>query len=230
VDIEFAHDGETLYMLQCRTLSRGALAQRIEVPTDLDEGDRVFSADRYVQMGQARDLEYVVLVDPRDYEGLPTREDMQRVARAVGAVNKVLPRRRFVLMGPGRWGSRGDIRLGVPVTYADICHTALLVEIARQKGTYLPDVSFGTHFFNDLVESGIQYLPLYPDNPGVIWNEDLLNRSENCLAEIAPEFADMAEVVRVIHVPSIACGKLLQVIMDAEDDRALAFLAEPETN
>jgi hypothetical protein len=230
VDIEFAHDGETLYMLQCRTLSRGTSAQRVEVPTDLDEGDRVFSADRYVQMGQARDLEYVVLVDPRDYEGLPTREDMQRVARAVGAVNKVLPRRRFVLMGPGRWGSRGDIRLGVPVTYADICHTALLVEIARQKGTYLPDVSFGTHFFNDLVESGIQYLPLYPDNPGVIWNEDLLNRSENCLAEIAPEFADMAEVLRVIHVPSIAGGKLLQVIMDAEDDRALAFLAEPETN
>jgi len=229
VDVEFAHDGKAFYMLQCRALSRGASAQRVEVPDNVPETDRVFSADRYVQMGQERDLEYVVLVDPRDYEELPTKEEMQRVARAVGAVNKALPRRRFALMGPGRWGSRGDIRLGVPVTYADICHTALLVEIARQKGSYLPDVSFGTHFFNDLVESGIHYLPLYPDDDGVVWNDPFLSDSANSLAEVVPEFADMAEVVRVIHVPTVAGGKLLQVIMDAEADRALAFLAEPQS-
>ncbi len=228
VDVEFAHDGNAFYMLQCRALSRGASAQRVEVPDDVPETDRIFSADRYVQMGQDRDLEYVVLVDPRDYEELPTKEEMQRVARAVGAVNKALPRRRFALMGPGRWGSRGDIRLGVPVTYADICHTALLVEIARQKGSYLPDVSFGTHFFNDLVESGIHYLPLYPDDDGVVWNDPFLSDSANSLAEVVPEFADMAGVVRVIHVPAVADGKLLQVIMDAEADKALAFLAEPQ--
>jgi hypothetical protein len=150
---------------------------------------------------------------------------MIRVARAVGAVNKALPQRRFLLMGPGRWGSRGDIKLGVPVTYADICHTSILVEIARQKGSYLPDVSFGTHFFNDLVESGINYLPLYPDDPEVVWNEEFLNNSPNCLAEVAPEYADMENVVRVIHVPAVTNGECLQVIMDAETDQALAFLA-----
>lgn len=227
VDVEFAHDGSAFYMLQCRALSRGTMAGRIAVPDVADER-KVFSADRYVQMGQERDLEYVVLVDPRDYEALETREEMLRVARAVGAVNKALPQRKFVLMGPGRWGSRGDIKLGVPVTYADICHTTLLVEIARQKGSYLPDVSFGTHFFNDLVESGINYLPLYPDAPGVVWNEDFLLGSENCLAEVAPEYADMESVVRVIRVADEADGLLLQVIMDAEADKALGFLAEPE--
>jgi hypothetical protein len=153
---------------------------------------------------------------------------MQRVAKAVGAANKNLPRRKFLLMGPGRWGSRGDIKLGVPVTYSDICHTTVLVEIARQKGTYLPDVSFGTHFFNDLVESGIQYLPLYPDDPEVVWNEEFLMNSDNCLAEIAPDYADMADVVRVIRVADAADGKLLQLIMDAEADRALAYLAPPQ--
>ena len=116
------------------------------------------------------------------------------------------------------------------MTYADISQTALLVEIARQKGTYLPDVSFGTHFFNDLVEAGIQYLPLYPDDAGVVWNEDFLNGSENSLSEIAPDYADMAEVVRVIHVPAVTDGKLLQVIMDAEDDKAFAYLEGPESN
>ncbi len=229
VDVEFAHDGDMLYMLQCRALSRGSAAQHIAVP-DVPDRLKVFSANRYVQMGQARDLEYVVLVDPRDYESLATREEMLRVARAVGAVNKLLPEKRFLLMGPGRWGSRGDIKLGVPVTYADICHTTILVEIARKKGSYVPDVSFGTHFFNDLVESGIHYLPLYPDDDEVVWNEDFLDGSVNCLAEIVPDYADMAGVVRVIRVADAADGKLLQVIMDAEADRALAFLAEPQTN
>jgi hypothetical protein len=228
VDVEFAHDGDAFYMLQCRALSRGAFADRVELPTDINEEHQVFSANRYVQMGQALDLEYVVLVDPRDYEELETREQMLRVARAIGAVNKALPLRRFLLMGPGRWGSRGDIRLGVPVTYADICHTSILVEIARKKGSYLPDVSFGTHFFNDLVESGIQYLPLYPDDPEVVWNDTFLNDSANCLAEVAPEFADMEHVVRVIRVADAADGRLLQVVLDAEADKALGFLAKPE--
>jgi hypothetical protein len=228
VDIEFAHDGEALYMLQCRALSRGAMVQQVEVPADVPESKRVFSANRHVQMGQVRDLEYVVIIDPRDYEALGSRDEMLRVARAVGAVNKALPQRRFLLMGPGRWGSRGDIKLGVPVSYADICRTALLVEIARKKGSYVPDVSFGTHFFNDLVESGIHYLPIYPDDPGVVWNDGFLNRSNNCLAEVAPDYADMDSVVRVIHVPEVSNGECLQVIMDAEADKALGFLAKPE--
>jgi len=204
------------------------MAQRVEVPANVSEAKKVFSANRYVQMGQEKDLEYVVLIDPRDYEGLETREEMLRVARAVGAVNKALPKKKFLLMGPGRWGSRGDIRLGVPVTYADICHTSILVEVARMKGSYLPDVSFGTHFFNDLVESGINYLPLYPDDPEVVWNDDFLQDSANCLAEVAPEFADMEHVVRVIRVADAADGRLLQVVMDAEADKALGFLAKPE--
>jgi pyruvate, water dikinase len=88
------------------------------------------------------------------------------VGRAVGRLNKLLPRRQFVLMGPGRWGSRGDIKLGVSVTYSDINNTAVLMEIAARRGSYVPDLSFGTHFFQDLVEAGIRYLPLFPGDGG----------------------------------------------------------------
>jgi len=227
VDVEFAHDGDNLYMLQCRSLSLGPDADRVKIPWHVPADHRVFSADRFVQMAQVRNLEYVVLVDPRDYERLPSRDRMFRVARAIGALNRALPERSFVLMGPGRWGSRGDIRLGIPVTYSDICHTAMLVEIARKKGSYLPEVSFGTHFFNDLVESQIAYLPLYPDHNGVLWNEDFLNGSPNSLAEVAPGFVDLADTVRVIHVPAVSDGLLLHVVMDSEDDAALAYLAPP---
>jgi len=225
VDVEFAHDGDNFFMLQCRALSLGSSANRVPVPANVDEDDQVFSANRYVQMAQVRNLEYVVLIDPRDYEKLATKDEMLRVGRAVSGLNQALPERRFVLMGPGRWGSRGDIRLGISVTYSDISHTAMLVEIARQRGSYLPDVSFGTHFFNDLVESGIAYLPVYPDDARVVWNEGFLEGAPNALAEVLPAYADLAHVVRVIHVPAVAQGRFLQIVMDAEADRALAFLA-----
>ncbi len=224
VDVELAHDGEDLYLLQCRALSHSLAATRVPIPDNIPPEDVVFTASRFVQTGQVRDQEWIVLVDPRDYERLPSEDAMRRVARAVGAVNDILPARRFILMGPGRWGSRGDIRLGVPVTYADICHTSLLIEIARKRGNYLPDVSFGTHFFQDLVESGIAYLPLFPDDPGVTWNETLLHESPGALGRLAPEFADMDTVVRVIHVPEVAGGRLLHVIMDGETERAVAYL------
>jgi pyruvate,water dikinase len=105
-----------------------------------------------------------------------------------------------VLLGPGRWGSRGDIRLGVNVTYADISNTAVLLEVARQRGGYVPELSFGTHFFQDLVEGGIRYLPLYPDEPGVRYDELFLRRARNILPAILPEFAHLADVLRVIDV------------------------------
>ncbi len=227
VDVEFAHDGEYLYMLQCRALSQGSAPQTEPIPSDVVDRHRLFTADRYVQTGQFKNLEYLVLVDPRDYAKLESKEKILRVAKAVGKLNRKLPERRFALMGPGRWGSRGDIRLGVPVSYADICYTALLIEIARQKGNYVPDVSFGTHFFNDLVEAGIGYLPLYPDDRDIVWNDDLLGGSENALATIAPEFEDLAETLRVIHVPAVTDGLLAHVIMDGETDRALGYLGPP---
>jgi hypothetical protein len=228
VDVEFAHDGEHLFMLQCRALSLGSSAHRVPVPANVDSADQVFSANRYVQMAQCSNIEYIVLIDPRDYEKLPTKEEMLRVGRAVSHLNQNLPAQRFILMGPGRWGSRGDIRLGVAVTYSDISHTSMLVEIARQRGSYLPDVSFGTHFFNDLVESKIAYLPVYPDDKRVVWNEEFLAHSPNALAELAPDYADMEHVVRVIDVAASSGGKLAHVVMDAEADRALAFLAPPK--
>ncbi len=224
VDIEFAHDGEFLHILQCRALSLASSANHVPIPKDIPAAAKIFSATRFVQMAQVHNLKWIVMIDPRDYEKLPTREAMLRVAKAVGAINRKLEPKTFILIGPGRWGSRGDIRLGVPVTYADICHTAMLLEVARQKGSYVPDVSFGTHFFQDLVEAEITYLPLYPDEEGAIWNEDFLNQSPNALAEVVPKYSDLEDVIKLIDVRSVCEGKYLHVIMDGEAERALAFL------
>ncbi len=132
-------------------------------------------------------------------------------------------------MGPGRWGSRGDIKLGVSITYSDINRTAVLIEIARRSGGYTPDLSFGTHFFQDLVEGEIRYLPLYPDDEGIVFNDRFLSGSPNILADLLPEYAHLAGAVKLIDVPRATGGKVLRVLMNAELNEAIGILAEPQT-
>jgi hypothetical protein len=117
----------------------------------------------------------------------------------------------------------------VSVTYSDINNTAVLVEIARAEGNYVPDLSFGTHFFQDLVEASIRYLPLYPDEPDIIFNEEFLTGARNILPELLPECARLADAIRVIDVPKSSDGLVLRVLMNADQERAVGILATPTT-
>ncbi len=226
VDIEFASDGEHVYLLQCRPQGATRGDAPVPIPRDLPRERILFSAARYVSNGQVGDISHVVYVDPEGYSRLGL-DELRDVGRAVGRLNRLLPKRQFILMGPGRWGSRGDVRLGVPVTYADISNTAVLIEVARKKGGYVPDLSFGTHFFQDLVESAIRYLPLYPDDPGVIFAEPFFLRSPNALARLLPEFAPLAPVVKVIDVREASDGLVLKVLMNGDLDEAVGVLGAP---
>jgi len=76
------------------------------------------------------------------------------------------------------------------------------------------------HFFQDLVEAQIRYLPLYPDDEDNILNERFLLESENILPEMAPEFADLHETIRLVDVPRNTGGRVLRVCMNADLDEA----------
>ena len=145
-----------------------------------------------------------------------------KIAHVVNLLNKAFTERRYALMGPGRWGSN-DINLGVRVTYADINNTKLLVEVAFAKEGYTPEVSYGTHFFQDLVEADIVIVPLFPDDPGTILNEAFLLDSHNMLGEIVPEMKDCENVVRVIEIPSVRPGQFLHVYLDPTDQKGIGF-------
>jgi predicted nucleotidyltransferase len=225
VDIEFAHDGTDFYLLQCRPQSFADEDAPAPIPKDVAVNDTLFAAHRFVSNGHVPDITHVVYVDPEGYARLGERAELKAVGEAVGKLNKLLPKRQFILIGPGRWGSRGDIKLGVNVSYSDINNTAMLIEVARKTGDYLPDLSFGTHFFQDLVESEIRYLPLYPDDDGFL-NMRLLFASHNLLPAMLPEFEHLADVVRVIDVPSSSEGRILRVLMNSELDEAIALFAE----
>lgn len=226
VDIEFASDGRDFYLLQCRPQSFSEDAAPAPIPRDLPPERVVFAAHRYVSNGRVPDITHIVYVDPERYAELGSLAELRDVARLVGRLNKLLPKRQFILMGPGRWGSRGDIRLGVSVSYADISHTAMLIEIATRRGQYVPDLSFGTHFFQDLVESAIRYLPLFPDEDSRL-NVAFLRAAPNLVTSLVPEYRHLSEVVRVVDVPQSTNGLVLRVLMNADLDEAVGVLTAP---
>ena len=118
------------------------------------------------------------------------------MGRVIGKLNEILGKKdgRIMLMGPGRWGST-NIDLGINVSYADIDNIAVLVEMAHEKAGYEPEVSFGTHFFLDLVEAEIMYIPIYPNDEKTNFNARFFEDSPSIFTEILPEFSNFADVV-----------------------------------
>ncbi len=229
VDVEFASDGTDLYLLQCRAQSHTDEFAPAPIPRNLPREVVLFSAHRSISNGQVPDITHIVFIDPERYAELEDLRDLRNVGKVVGKLNKLLPKRQFILIGPGRWGSRGDIKLGVQVTYSDISNTAVLMEVAHKKGNYLPELSFGTHFFQDLVESDIRYIPLYPDEPEGFLDETFLRRASNLLPDMFPEFSRLADVVRVIEADRKGEGHVLRILMNADLDEAVGIFDTPRS-
>jgi len=178
---------------------------------------------RMVPQGQVDHIEYLVYVDPLVYHDIPDPVRRQEVARVVGRLNKALEGHDFILLGPGRWGSANP-QLGVPVGYADIFNARALVELAVKKGDITPEPSYGTHFFQDLVEARIFPLAVYPDDPDGYLNREFLDRAQNRLAELLPDDAGLADCVQVICVPDESGGDYFELAMDGET--AMAYFSQ----
>jgi len=226
VDIEFAHDGQNFYLLQCRPQSFSEESLPGPIPQDLSKKDILFTANRYISNGLITNLTHLVYINPESYNKIDNLDDLKNVGRVVGKLNKILPKRQFILIGPGRWGSRGDIKLGVSVKYSDINNTAALIEVAFKKGNYTPELSFGTHFFQDLVESNIRYLPLYPDEEDVVYNSNFFTHSENILPDLLHEYKHLSETIKVIDIQKNKDNKILNISMNADLDTAIGYFSE----
>jgi hypothetical protein len=235
VDIEFTADLMTdgakpsvvIHLLQCRPTGSFETGARVRLPAKVPPSDTVFSTHGLVPHGIVSNIRYVVYVLPEKYSRLAKPTVKLELARVIGRLNKRLEEETFILMGPGRWGS-SNIDLGVPVGYADINSARVLVEVASPRGQGVPDVSYGTHFFQDLVEAHIYPLPLFLDDPLTVFNRDFVLGSPNALPALLPEDAAYAEYIQVVDVPAVAGGRYLEIVMDEERSQALAFLKPPE--
>jgi len=233
VDMEFTVDivpntpqtEYRLHVLQCRPLSQRAEGGPVAIPRDIPPADILFTSHHLVPDGRADNVRYIIYVDPQTYQTIPDPTLRQELARAIGRLNKRLEDERFVLIGPGRWGS-ANIELGVHVTYADIFNTKVLIEMAVAHNGHVPELSYGTHFFQDLVEAGIHSLALHlgAGVEGGEFNWAFFADAPNALAELLPADAPLSSILKVIDLAALPGGRRLQVLMNGLRDEAVGYL------
>ncbi len=231
VDTEFtaAVDSSTIgvrfNLVQCRPMRAPSATEGLSLPRKIPLTLVLFRGSRTLSGGSARNIRYILHIDPQSYAMKAPIPVKQQVGRIVGELNRhpEIAKNRIIMMGPGRWGS-SNIMLGVNTTYSDINNASVLVEIAREEAGHVPDVSFGTHFFLDLVESHIIYVPLYPDVPESEFNFAFFDNSPNSLGRFVENTAPFEDIIRVIDVFNASGGRYAHVVADPHTGEVLCFL------
>jgi hypothetical protein len=90
------------------------------------------------------------------------------------------------------------------VSFSEIDRVSVICEIVAMRDDLVPDVSLGTHFFNDLVELDILYFALFPGRPHNHCNREFFLQSPNRLADLLPDAAKWAPLLRVIDFSAVS--------------------------
>ena len=174
-------------------------------------------------------IDRLIYVVPSVYAHM-TERDRYSVAKLVGRLTHLGEgKRNIMIVGPGRWGTTTP-SLGVPVSFADISPAAVVCEIAEMHADLIPDVSLGTHFFNEIVENDTLYLAVFPDNEDVTFNRKLLDAAPNLLKQILPDYGHWQEAIRIIEPASIKEGLKLYINANAQKQKAVCYLTTEARN
>lgn len=226
VDIEFTvnfdkNDKFKINLLQCRTIQGRGLGKRVEIPEKIEKEKILFESQGNFLGGNFSHLiRRVIYVDPKGYSELPLSAKYD-IARAVGELNRQIKDKEefpVILLGPGRWGTTTP-SLGVPVSFAEINNISVLAEVSFASANCIPELSFGTHFFQDLIETGIFYVALFVDDKDVFLNTSMINSWPNSLTKFAKSYAKYSSVIKAYDLDK----KELRIASDIISQRVVCF-------
>lgn len=228
VDIEFAvttsEEGVwNVTLVQCRPL-RSGISDQVKIPKDVDD-EFLFDVRRTsMRRSKEQNLDYIVWVDPQAYYEYPYKKKPD-VGRVVGKINHYLERteEKALLLAPGRIGTSSP-ELGVPVAYADISSFGAICEVAYGKVGYRPELSYGSHMFQNLVEADVYYGAINENSKTRIYRPDMLKEFPEVTIDLAGNIEPELEVIiKVFDVKESAV-----LYLDAVDGRAVCRLAKKE--
>jgi len=168
-------------------------------------------------------LDRIIYVVPSAYSSLPEQQ-RYAAARLIGKLTHCEARHgpfSIMLIGPGRWGTTTP-SLGVPVSFSEINTVKVLCELAVMHEGLVPDVSLGTHFFNDLVEIDMLYCAVYPERSGNVFKTDFFEKGDNLLMRLLPDAAAFEKVIRVID----PAERKLFLHVEPLEQRGVLFIRE----
>ena len=233
VDVEFTvnflEDGNyRINLLQCRPFQvKAEKESAIESPRGVKEEDILFRTNGPI-LGNSviTPLDWIIYIVPSEYANLPQNKKYA-VARLIGKLTHLDRRtpQKVMLLGPGRWGTTSP-ELGVSVSFAEINTVTALCEIGIMHEGLIPDMSLGTHFYNDLVEMDLVYLGIMPKRKETFINETILTKAPNLLKKLLPEKGKWVDVIRVIKTPKGDGEQKMYLYVDQLKQEALCYLRD----
>ena len=204
VDIEYAVNTDeygdfVINLLQCRPLYIGQPGGKVTMP-ELPESDTFFKLkDSSMGLATSTDIDLVIEIDAKAYYEFPYSKK-PLAAKAVGTINRALrdSGKKILLLAPGRLGTSSP-ELGVPVSFADISGFAGVCEVSDDRAGYMPELSYGSHMFQDLVEADIFYCAVWNDARTVAYRPQLLDGEPNRFADYCPNMPELEHMFRVIE-------------------------------
>jgi hypothetical protein len=230
VDIEFTlnlseNREYMINLLQCRPLQAFEDTGEVLLPKSLPEESLLLHSEgASMGLSRALSLDFIVYVDPISYYKLPYAQK-DTVAKAIGRINWRYrgSGKHMMLIVPGRVGTTSP-ELGVPTTFADISEFEVICELSVSGVGYNPELSYGSHIFQDLVEAGILYTAVFEDEHTKVYHPEKLLEVPNLFLEMLPDADDLQSVVRICDVSGGRCilyndlsHEQLYVVMSHDD-------------
>ena len=168
-------------------------------------------------------IDYIVWLDPQKYYEYPYAKKTD-VARLIGRINRYFETvdKKLMLLVPGRIGTSSP-ELGVPVSYAEISQFNAICEVAYKDAGYHPELSYGSHMFQDLVEADVYYGAINDNRNTRLYQPELLRRYPEVLEALLPGEAELTDIVKLYDLS----GGRASLILDAGQGRAVCRLGGP---
>ena len=191
-------------LLQCRPLQVLKTAGGTVIPDNIDENS-ILLESRGSSMGMCRttSLDIIVYVDAVKYYSMPYKEK-DLVAKLIGKINWHFRdlNKHMMLIVPGRVGTTSP-ELGVPTAFSDISAYEIICETEENRAGYNPELSYGSHIFQDLVEARILYTAVFNNEKTIHFEPERLSSSR----DIVSGFDQSPALEGIVHVYDLSDRK-----------------------
>ncbi|MBR1622328.1 MAG: phosphoenolpyruvate synthase, partial [Pseudobutyrivibrio sp.] len=207
--------------LQCRPLQVFEDSADFIMPENVPEDRILFECEKSAMgLSRSEQIDMIVYVDPVNYYNMEYKEKYS-VANAIGTINWKMrgQGKKMLLLVPGRIGTTFP-ELGVPTSFADISEFEAICEVANSEAGYNPELSYGSHFFQDLVESGILYNAIFENNKTKVFNTSLLDKYNNEIEKFDMSFASLKDIIKVYDV----AGQNIILCNDMKSEKIICYI------
>lgn len=158
VEIEYAVDltpdsrnRGNFYLLQIKPMAGADEDFTLDID-QVDHSNSILFSERSLGNGRLRGIRDLIFLDPVRFDKMKTEEMAVEIEQMNEKMRKL--KKEYVLIGPGRWGSR-DKFIGIPVRWSQISNARVIVE--TDLSDFPLDASLGSHFFHNVTSMGVGY-------------------------------------------------------------------------